>query len=462
MLSILVRRNVVLSLCLLGTLSSLAQATQSDSKSLNSKQSSKLNLGQALQIALQQDQWQSSSLSQQEALHERAIAAGELPDTRLSLNVANLATDTLRFNQERMTQLQFGISQTFPRGDTLVLRRARGELLSESQPIQRQLRAAKIGLTVTTLWLDAHQVRESIALINRNKPLFDQLSELALASYSSVTANTRQQDIVRAQLERTLLDDRLSILKQRLVKLEQQLTGWLIAADGTWRKPSGERIYDKKLPTIALLQSTQIQPSFLHHPMVEVLDKTIAAQKVNINLERQALKPKWNAKLGYSYRDSDPNGVKRTDLVTFGVSVDLPLFSRARPRSNIRAAALERDASLSDRLLLLRDLNTKFNALKVQQRQLATRAKLYRNEVLVQMKRQTQASLNAYTADNGDFTDVVRARIAQLNGRIDTLEISVDQQKLNAQMNYLLATTQVPVYFPGQKNNANVSTKKVK
>ncbi|MEH6444754.1 MAG: TolC family protein [Oceanospirillaceae bacterium] len=460
MLSISVRLSVVLSLCLfnLGSVTAIAAEPKT----------SKLTLNAALNIALNKDEWQNSSSLTQEAIRERAVALGQLPDTKLSATLANLATDTLRFNQERMTQIQLSASQVFPRGDTLALREKRGRLNSERQLFQRQLRLAKIGLEVTTLWLDSLKVRRSITLIKKSRPLFDQLAELTLASYAAVTSNTQQQDIVRAQLERTLLDDRLSVLKQQLAKLEQQLTGWLVSADGNWRTPTGKRIYENKLPQLALLQSTtnsqtttrssDTQASrFLHHPMIEMLDKTIVRDKTTIELERQGFKPQWGVKLGYGYRKRDPNGVNRSDLVSVGISMDFPLFSKQRPRSNVRAAALERDANISDRLLLLRDMNTKFNALLVQQSTLTQRAQLYRRAVLPQMKQQAQASLNAYTADNGNFSEVVRARIVQLNGRIDALNIAVEQQQLIAQMNYLLATTERPVQLTSPSSSSNTA-----
>ena len=41
--------------------------------------------------------------------------------------------------------------------------------------------------------------------------------------------------------------------------------------------------------------------------------------------------------------------------------------------------------------------------------------------------------------DDGDFAEAVRARIAELNAKVDALAIAVDRQKTIAQINYLLA-----------------------
>ena len=52
------------------------------------------------------------------------------------------------------------------------------------------------------------------------------------------------------------------------------------------------------------------------------------------------------------------------------------------------------------------------------------------------MAEQAQATLNAYTRDDGNFSDVMQARISQLNAKIDALNIHVDQKIIIARLNY--------------------------
>ena len=57
------------------------------------------------------------------------------------------------------------------------------------------------------------------------------------------------------------------------------------------------------------------------------------------------------------------------------------------------------------------------------------------------MHEQAEASLSAYTNDDGDFAEVVRARIAELNARIDALDIEIERLKTIAQLNYFFTTS---------------------
>ena len=72
--------------------------------------------------------------------------------------------------------------------------------------------------------------------------------------------------------------------------------------------------------------------------------------------------------------------------------------------------------------------------------QLQKRDTLYQNTLLVQMAEQSQATLNAYTRDDGDFSEVMRARISELNAKLDALNIQVDQQIITARLNYYVSS----------------------
>ena len=79
---------------------------------------------------------------------------------------------------------------------------------------------------------------------------------------------------------------------------------------------------------------------------------------------------------------------------------------------------------------------------------LLDRQRLYANDILVQIRDQAEVSLTAYTNDDGDFAEVVRARIADLNARIEGLNIDVDLLKSQVQLKY---------FFPDLENISDIS-----
>ena len=69
---------------------------------------------------------------------------------------------------------------------------------------------------------------------------------------------------------------------------------------------------------------------------------------------------------------------------------------------------------------------------------LEDRQELYQRRLLAEMMEQAEASLTAYTRDDGDFSEVMRARISELNARIDALVIDVQRLQSIVRLNYYL------------------------
>lgn len=414
-------------------------------------------LEMAVKSAQRNDPWLAGNRHTQDAYQSRSIAAGTLPDPKVNIGLANMPLDTFDFGQEGMTQFKVGVSQMFPRGESLALRQQQLELIASQYPFQREDRKAKVAVTTGQLWLDVYKAQESIALIESNRALFEQLSDIAQASYSAALGKSRQQDIVRAQLEVTRIDDRLNVLEQQLDTGTQRLSQWTshyfvgeFSNDIRLDSSGGEMKLATPLPAINLLHpelyvERQLQPQtlfeyFSHHPSVDAIEKSIQASSKGIELSKQKFKPEWGVNAGYGYRADDPMGNERADLFTIGVSFDLPLFTSDKQDREVQAAVSQTESVKTRKWLRLREMMAAFGATKAQLLRLDQRQHRYRTELLPQMKDQSDASLSAYTSDDGDFAEVVRALIAELNAQLDDLSIDVDIQKTKLQLNYFLMT----------------------
>jgi outer membrane protein TolC len=419
-----------------------------------------------VKTAQKNDPWLTGNKHQQHALESMSYAANSMPDPKMSVGFANLPTDGFDFSQEGMTQVKVGITQMFPRGDTLAIKNQQLRIESEAYPFQRADRKAKVAVTVGNLWLDAYRVQQSIALIENNRSLFEQLADVAQASYSSAIGKTRQQDIVRAQLELTRLDDRLDILSQQQNAYLGMLSQWLSNAFLTQNSINANQNAEqdtintisqlhsirltKELPDIDLLNAQLILGKswlsveklanyFAQHPAVYAIDKKISATKTGINLAEQQYKPEWGVNASYGYRDDDPMGNSRADLFSVGVTFDLPIFTESRQDMAVKSAVSKTEAVKTEKVLLLRQLLGAFSSGKGRLLRLHERKALYQNKLLPQINDQAEASLTAYTNDDGDFSEVVRSRIAVLNAEIEQLKIAVEEQKIILEINYLFA-----------------------
>jgi len=433
-----------------------------------------LSFERAIKQAQEYDPWLKGNKHKQNALIALSRAVDTLPDPKMSLGMANLPTNGFDFSQEAMTQFKVGMTQIFPRGDTRAIKNKQLKLQSQAYPFLRLDRRAKVAVTVGSLWLDAYRIKQSIALIEKNRSLFEQLVDVTQASYASALGKTRQQDIVRAQLELTRLDDRIDQLAQQKNHFEGQLFQWLTSylvddntANGLSAFPLdninlGEKLIGIDLQQPALVYATKLQKAdhlalyFEQHPAVMAINKKIQATRKGINLAQQKYQPEWGVNASYGYRDDTPLGNSRADFMSFGITFDLPLFTEHRQDQEVKSAIAETEAMKTEKTLLIRQLLGAYSSGRGRLVRLNSREILYRNKLLPQTHDRAEAALTSYTNDYGEFSEVVYARIAVLNAEIDQLTIEIEQQKIILELNYLFVGNLARVH----RNNHNNGTSK--
>ncbi len=418
-----------------------------------------LSLEQAIVLAQQNDPWLHGSQLKQSAIEDKSIALGTLPDPKVSLGAMNLPADTWNIDQEGSTQLKIGISQMFPRGNSLELKKSLLKIESTKFPLLRENRKAMLKSKVSQLWLDAYLAQQTIELIENDWSLFEQMSEVAKASYSNVIGKTRQQDVIRAQLEIVQLEDRLTTQKQKLETAIARLNEWLHIYDAAQlsdsfnfdTQPVGFSV-STTLPMIRLLNPTIFTNStysrnllaqeLAYHPALLAIDVKHKASQKGVELAKQKYKPQWGINTSYAFRDDMPSGDNRADLFSIGVTFDLPLFTENRQDKQVAASIAESEAVKTEKLLATKQMISSVEKELRQLERLSERQSIYQEQLLKQTHDQAEASLTAYTNDDGDFAEVVRARIAELNSRISALKIDVDTLKTVARINYFFAHLQ--------------------
>jgi outer membrane protein TolC len=120
------------------------------------------------------------------------------------------------------------------------------------------------------------------------------------------------------------------------------------------------------------------------------------------------------------------------------VSVSVPIFSSRRQDAQVKAASLQVESFLSEKQLVLNELMAKYRVLTSDIRLLDQRIRLYQTKLIPSYRESAQAMLNAYTSNDGVFSDVVQARIATLNAHIELLTIRIERFKRLAELNYVM------------------------
>ncbi len=378
-----------------------------------------LTLAEAEDLALAAEPGQQAMIAKAAALEARAVVAGQLPDPRLRVGLNNFPIESGGFRTEGMTHAAIGLQQAFPAGKTRSISVRQFDLLAAEMNENAEARSRNVLTAARSAWLDLYYWEKAHDLVSESRPIFDDLATVTRSLYS--VGRKSQQDVLRAELE-------LSRLQDRLIDIERQRSG-AQAALGEWIGHDAARPVALKLPGWDQVPSLEsLQDMLPEHPSLRAADAQIKARSAGVDLANERSKPGWAVDLGYSYREGLlSTGEPRSDFISLGVTVDLPFFRKKSVDSTLSAALQERSAAMSAREQSARALRSQLAAEHARWRDLTRRLSLYETRILDQAKDHAEASLLAYQSDRGDFADVMRASVDYLDTRIEHIRLQVER-----------------------------------
>lgn len=389
-----------------------------------------LELANAEALALTREPTLLMLQAKEASLRDSAIADGQLPDPQLKLGLMNFPTDSFDAGQEPMTQLQLGVRQMFPAGNTLEFKQQRtshmadangAQLLDQTEKVRRELRKAWYE---TFYWVAAGRVLDS------NMALFEQLVGITRLRYAAGGKN--QQDVIRAELELEMLKDRQIRNYTKEEAARAGLGRWVGSQAAAEQLPA-------ILPELPTLNDRSVMLTRLQkHPSIGMQNDLLSAAQKSVAMARESYKPKWMLDLTYGKRNGDNmDGSPRADFASAMVMVDLPLFTAKRQDKRLSASLQKQDVVLQQRETRYRELTSQLDRHYANWQRLGERLKGYEYQLIPKSESNSEAALNAYQSDRGDFTMLMRARITELDTRLAALRLQVDRAKTQAELLYL-------------------------
>ncbi len=391
--------------------------------------SAALTLTEAERIALGDDPAVAASQARSQALREESVAAGQLPDPKLKAGLFNLPLDDFDIDREPTTQLRLGLQQAFPRGATLKHRQRQAEWKATSEQARSEDESRKLLREVRTNFLELYYQLGAERVVNNTRALFEQLVDITQVHYA--TGRVSQQDVLRASLELSRLDDRATRIRNAQDKNRASLAQWI--GDAATQK------LDARFPTLPALSSrSDLDAALERHPVIQAESARIESQNQAVQIAREQYKPGWGVGLEYRKRfGENPDDTDRSDMLAAMVTVDLPLFPKKRQDRRLAASLQEAEAAQLMRSDRLRDLRAMLESDYASWERLGERADLYETRLLREARDNAQASLNAYQSGVTEFTTLMRARMTDLDIRLDDLRVRVDRAKTQARLIYL-------------------------
>jgi len=399
-----------------------------------------LGFKQSVKTAISQDIWHRKNNAQVDVSLAQGMIDSAMPNPTLGLGINNLASDTLRFNQERMTQFKLSLSQQFLRGDSAKLSLKMQQQHRQMFPVMAQERRAQVSLKVAKLWLDAYANYTRKAMVEQEIKLLKQLISTAQRRYEVGHKNTSQSDVIIAQVELAAMEDRINQLQLSANVSQQRLRQWL--PPQLVDLPLDESFKPVALALKTMPQSDQQWSEQLYkHPTLFTFIKMHKALLTGVDIAAQSRKIQWGVNASYGHRNDEPSGASRADLLSVGVTMQLPFFNDESNDSKVVIAKKKLTMHQTERLLQLKSMIAMARSEQENLHQLNNRLALYNKKLLPQTASFVQAASAAYRNDKGDFSSIMRASLAKLNREVEAFDITMKQQVSVLTLNYLLTQT---------------------
>lgn len=388
-----------------------------------------LTLQRSEELALAADPAVVAGQARARALQAQAVADGQLPDPKLLMGVWNVPLDDFSMKKEAGSQWRTGIRQSFPRGNSLEYRQRRGEWLSKAETSATRDTRSQIQRDVRQNYLELFYQDRAAHIIEQTHELFAQLVDITRAHYAS--GRVSQQDVLQAQLELSRLDDRISRINEQRDIQQAALSRWI--GDTAWQN------IDTRFPVLPDVPGLSVLQAILpEHPGIRSANAEVEASQQSVREAREQYKPGFDVGVEYRKRfGNDMDGSDRPDQMAAMVTLDLPLFTAKRQDQRLSASQQKKEAAIQAREQKLRELQRTLAADHARWRRLEEQLALYDERLLSEARANAEAALTAYQSGLNEFNTLMRARITELDIRLQRLRLWVDRAKTQARLLYL-------------------------
>lgn len=388
-----------------------------------------LSLEDAESLALEQDPASRVVESRRLALTEQAVAAAQLPDPMLKMGVVGLPTDTFHLGQEAMTQVQLGIVQKFPRGQSRQLASERLTERAEALALGVEDQRLRTLLAVREAWLDVLRQRQLGRINQQAVAVFSDLADITQGYYA--TGRAQQQDVLRTAVELSKVRERTTRIAMEEDRARARLAAWIGEA--------AERELEMAWPEIDEPATEQvIRQNLERHPRVRALQQEVTAAQTTVELAEQKYRPGFALDLTYGGRGgTQPDGRSRSDLLSLMLTMDIPLFRGQRQDRMVAASVAETAAAMYARDDVYRRMLSEVSLHAASLRREKQRLELFENDLLPQAAFNAEATFDAYQAAVESLTTLMRARLTEFDLQLEHIHLRADALKTRVRLMYL-------------------------
>ncbi|WP_420237349.1 TolC family protein [Telmatobacter bradus] len=370
--------------------------------------SAPLRLEDVVRLALERSPELKASESAIHAAEHRIAPAKTLPDPTVSAGWAGKLTPLATMPGDASSYRGVTVSEQLPYPGKL---RLQGELAARDVALAHtdcEAARRKITTDATLAYAEYFYLDKALDATRQNKELLEKLAAIAEAKYR--VGKAMQQDVLRAQLEISMLLEKLAMLEEQRAEAEATLNALL-----------------QQPPETELPRPEELQAQPLHYSLDALY--AMANTKDSDVLRQQAMIERGKTSLALSLRQSRPDisvsymfeqRTNQPDMNGVTVSVSLPVFWKQRQHEAVAEAAATlhsaEEMQQGQQNSVRAEVRRQYLAAETAQRLLT----LYTQGIVPQSSLALESAMSEYQVGKVDFFSLIASFSSVLNYETDS------------------------------------------
>lgn len=343
-----------------------------------------------------------------EARQSAAIVADQLPDPKLGLGLDNFPVSgppAGSFVEDSMTMARVGISQDVPNLAKRHARAGRAQADVAAAQAGRLSETQRVHVATALAWIDLAYAERRLAAVDAILGRLGLLRSASASSLASGSARPAQALDIRQAIAG--LEDRRSEVAADMARAKAMLARWT-------GDPTPE--IAGTVPAFAI-DPPSLRAAIANHPDLGVATARTRQIEADVTVARASKRPDWGFDVAYQRR-ADRYG----DMVSAGVTVSLPLFTKKRQDPLIAASVASAGAALAEQEDMRRGLAADLEAGLADHVMHHEQWMRSRDTLLPLARQKVDLETASYSAGRAGLLDVIQAQSTLADVELQTLD----------------------------------------
>lgn len=394
------------------------------------------------QVVQTNKQVESARLMQLSA-EESARATGRWSDPMLMLGIEN-TPKSFDLDMDPMTMRVIGLSQEIPySGSRSLQQKAAKSAVSESAQDRRTVER-NLAYAARLVYIDLYSKRQVLSLLEQQQALLQQSADATLARLEANQATQDQVLSARSDIWR---------LEASIISLTQEIDALRFRFNSLRGALPDDSIPYLTEPTQlagAVSLANWLLSARENYPPLAKLNSSAERYRFE---ERAANRMRWpmlNLSAEYGIRTGrevdlhgDP-GEEREDMISLGLSISLPIFSRGSQAAMARSMKAMAASQTAEADQMWRDTESTLRSLHQRLARIDESIVLYRDKIIPNAEDANKVALSSYEANRLNLSDLLQTQIALISDRTTLITLEAERSRTEAEALLYIESNSLP------------------